>query len=206
VFPFEGVFLQAEMGSLGSLAESLREDRLAPSLALWVPAFCCAVRDLNRPLGGLVADGLDQVLLGLEGEVVADPQSPLTQAVMLDLHDPQTDLQSVVEWLSTPCHSGLFVSTAVIERLARNFDVPRGFGNRRRLLRALLEGSSRYGGLERVLSMLSELAGRHRSHLEATYSDSVLIHQATGPWRARLGESQELLKEAGRLFASRGSA
>ncbi|HCP44912.1 MAG TPA: hypothetical protein DIU15_02635 [Deltaproteobacteria bacterium] len=188
------------MGADGALADSLRQSQLPLSVTVWVPAFCCAVRDLNRPLGNAVADGLDELLLGLDGVVDPERIPSFSDAEPPDLHAPDTDLECVVEWLSTPCHSGLFVSTAVIEQLARDFEVPRGFGNRRRVLRALLEGASRYGGLDKVLSLVSELAGRHRIRLETTYGSSPMLAQATGSWKDRLLATQDFLQEAIRLF------
>jgi len=192
------------MGAEWPLAASLRQEEPPLSLVRWVPAFCCSVRDLERPLGDAVADGLDELLLGIEGPIVAAPGDDTSpSAAPLNLEDSETDLGQLVDWLSTPCRCGLFLSTAVIERLAREFGVPRGFGNRRRLLRALIEGGSRYDGLEGVLKSITELAGRHRSLLGTTYGSSPLLEQATRSWRDRLSASQELLREAAELFVSR---
>lgn len=170
--PFEGVFLDPDVTARRPLAEALRADELPESLGRWVPAFCAALRDLESPLGDAVADRLDELVPAAE-QTVGDPDAPV-------LDDAETDLRALVDHLVTPLRCGVFFSRPLLERVARDAGVPRGFGPRARILRQLLMGASRYEELPRVLLILEAVARRHAAALG-------------GAWQARAEATSELL-------------
>jgi len=199
VFPFEGVFIEADVSARGSLAELLRAAPLdLPRLRRWVPALCCAVRDLGSPLGDAVADALVRLLSG-----PADDGEPFElQLAPPDLFAATTDLRELARWLCTPAQSGLFLSTPVLERIGRDVGVPRGFGSRPRLLTNLLRSGARFGQAASVVGALQEIVERHRSRLAEPPLRIGALRAATEPWAARLGETSLLLAEMGDRLAA----
>jgi hypothetical protein len=191
VFLFEGVFLAPEVSAQGALAEALRQPALSPALWTWVPAFCCALRDLGRPLGDRVADELETLLAGLPPGV---PDQELEFGPVPDLEAPDTDLAALIDYLGTPCRCGFFLSAAVLEGMGRTLGVPRGFGPRTRLLRQLLMGASRFDRMPELLGAVEAVAARHHARLgEAPYL-APAASAAVGPWRTRLALSIHLLQ------------
>lgn len=200
VFPFEGVFLDADVMARGSLAESLRSTRRAPTLAHWLPAFCCSLRDLRRPLATAIADILEDLLTASEAK--APLGAPALTGAAPDLDDPSTDLRELVAWLSTPSRCGLFLSAGAIAEIARTVDVPRGFGPRGRLLRQLIDSAARFGRLEAVLGGIGLIVDRHIEGLSSDRYRGPEFAAATAPWRERLTVTRDLLGEiAGRAAA-----
>ena len=73
----------------------------------------------------------------------------------------QTDLKAIADHLCRPARCGLFLSAPVIERIARATGVPRGFGDRRRILTELLRTAGRYEQLPAVLDQLGAVIADH---------------------------------------------
>ncbi len=190
VFPFEGVFLDPDVTSRGPLSDALREDVLPGSLWMWVPAFCCALRDVGDSLGDGVATSLEAALVEVEPATLAlRPGSPP------DLDDLGTDLRSVIDYLATPARCGMFLSTSVLEEVGRAVGIPRGFGPRRRILRELLIGASRYEALDAVLASFAAVADRHGRALASSPYVGPGRDEALAPWRSRIAKTGALLAE-----------
>ena len=193
VFPFEGVFCDEGVTARGPLAESLRLAELPlDELSGWVPAFCCAVRDFGSPLGDAGAETLQGLLAGADSaELVYQP----LKGPVPELLEPATALSDLVDWLCTPARCGLFLSAAVLERIARERGVPRGFGSRRRLLTNLLESAARYRNTAEVISSLQAVVERHRGLLTDPSWQTASLQAATEPWLERLAQTSALLGE-----------
>jgi len=199
VFPFEGVFLDLEVSAQGPLGEALRAPVRPASLRRWLPAFCCSLRDLRRPLALALADVVEELLP--EAGSLAE-SSALLVGEAPDLEHPGTDLGELVSWLATPSRCGIFLSSGALERLARVVGVPRGFGPRRRLLRQLIESAARFGQLTAVLGGLGLLVRAHLDALSGPRYQSPAMVAATAPWRERLTTTERLLEViAGRAAA-----
>ncbi len=196
VFPFEGVFFDVEITAQGALSESLRAEVLpVEELRRWVPAFCLAVRDMESALGDAVAAGLERLLPGPGYSSESNDPLPGTAPNLADL---STSIRDLVDWLCTPARSGLFISSAVLERIAREIGVPRGFGSRRRVMTQLLEGAARYGETNPALSALQAVVERHRGRLGGAPWRTGALRSATEPWSERLAETSLLLSEVAR--------
>ena len=121
-----------------------------------------------------------------------------------NLEDPSTSTRDLVDWLCTPARSGLFISGTVLERIARDVGVPRGFGSRRRLLTLLLEGGARYRTVHLVLEAIQAVVERHRHFLGSDRWQQSTLVAAMLPWLERLNETSLLLNEvSGKLSQSK---
>ncbi len=204
VFPFEGVFLDLDMGARRPLAEALRSpDGIdVARLCTWVPAFISALADLPTPLAHQVGSGLSTFILRHLGSVSA----PVLIGAAPDLGRAETQLSDLVDWLATPARCGLFLSTPVLERIAREAGVPRGFGTRRRLLATMLQSGARYGEATSVIGALRAVVEDHRGRMAATPWRSGALRVATEPWAERLAETSVLLSEVELRLGAMGSA
>ena len=204
VFPFEGVFCDEQVNSRAPLADALRREpiEIAPLLS-WVPAFCCALHDLNSPLAENVARALE-ALLTQSPELQAEPAQLADSPP--DLSNLSTSLGDLVDWLCSPTRCGLFLSSPILEQISRSYGVPRGFGPRRRLALNLLQSAAHYGKVDEVLDALSELFISHHSRLSQPPWMDGSPGLATEPWRARLQESSALLKEIQAMWSRQESS
>ncbi len=204
VFPFEGVFLELDVSARAPLADLLREEPLdLPRLRRWVPALCCALGDLGSPLADAVAEALARLVSEARaggGPSVEEPSA--FEEAAPDLAAAATDLGELADWLCTPIRSGLFLSTPVLERIARDLGVPRGFGSRRRLLTNLLRSSARFGQAGSVVRALQEIVERHRGRLAAPPFRIGALRAATEPWTTRLAHTSLLLADMGDRLAA----
>jgi hypothetical protein len=156
-----------------------------------VPAFCCALHDLESPLGTEVAAALESLLAEFPPslpQVQIDPDAP-------DLDDPKTDLRALVGYLSAPARCGLFLSSAVLERIGRTVGVPRGFGPRARVLRELILGSARYERMHEVLGAIADVARTHQERLARPPWVGGRGGAAVAGWRDRLTRTIQLLEQ-----------
>jgi hypothetical protein len=179
VFPFSGVFLDDDGGARGPLADTLRSGTLPRELGDWLGAFKAALRDLHRPVASAVAEALPHIP-ALPVLPVSDPD---LCAIPPALDDPKTDLRAMAEFLCQTNASGVFLSSPVIERIARAADVPRGFGDRRLILNELLRTSARYDRSAHVFEALAQVV---QGHLET--ADRI--------WRPRLEATDAWLEAA----------
>ena len=173
VFPFAGVFLDDDGGARGPLAAVLRGDRVPPEVPTFLPVFLLALRDVDRPVGHAVADALAARTLPPPLPLPPAPPPP-------DPVASETGVQDLADHLCRPIRCGLFLSSPVIERLARSLDLPRGFGDRRRILTELLRAAGRYDHLDAVFDTLGATADRHHAALADTSWGSRL--SATSLW------------------------
>ncbi len=143
-------------------ARGLQQHFLHRHLLRWLPAFVQAVRQQGqafyRALAALtlevVCSHVETLGAGLTFHapfVLPDPPA------LLD--DPHTGLKEIAAYLTTPAHSGLFLSRDDIGRLGRGQNLPRGFGGRRQMLTNLLRAAAEYDRLPHLLADLRGLTG-----------------------------------------------
>ena len=198
VFPFEGVFCDEQVNSRGPLAETLRREPIEiEALLTWVPAFCCALRDLSSPLGDKVASSLE-ALLTQSPELQVEPAQLVDSPP--DLSNLSTSLGDLVDWLCSPTRCGLFLSSPMLEQISRSYGVPRGFGPRRRLALNLLQSAAHYDKVGEVLDALLELFLSHHKRLSQPPWSDGSPGLATEPWRTRLHESAALIRQIQTLW------
>ena len=73
---------------------------------------------------------------------------------ILMLADKKTGLKDIVLHLLTPAYSGAFISQSEISRIAKELDLPRGFGNRVQTLMNLIRAAISF---DRVPQLLDEI-------------------------------------------------
>lgn len=146
-----------------------RGDFARRALAGWLPALCEAVRAEQDPLFIEVMEMVRALILSEaepsgEAEPLAAPCGPGLLAL---LEEPKTGLAVIADHLCAPMDSGLFLSRRAIGALARGIDVPRGFGNRRDQMEAVLRGAAEHDSWVSLLDRLRDLVHAARESSRA---------------------------------------
>ncbi len=129
---------------------------LGEHLLRWLPPFILAVRQRERPFYTALAD----LTLALIAQHAADLSgfenpSPLPDTPA-PFDDERASLKEIAVHLTTPPHSGVYLSRDDVARLARRFDLPRGFGGRVQMLTNTLRTAVQYDALPDLLDGLVE--------------------------------------------------
>lgn len=108
------------------------------------------------------------------------------------LENEKTGLKDIARYLVTPVYSGLYLSRDIIGQIARQFELPRGFGGREQTLTNLLRSAVQF-------DLLPELVGHLHSMAARWYDEAMGEHSAitpyTFPWAARLQQTMTILEQ-----------
>lgn len=176
-------------------------------LLRWLPAFAIAVGRQGPSFYAHLATLTLELTLAPWQPVAATPVAAPTppsspsphERVARLLADPNTGLAEIAAFLLTPVYSGLYLSRDDIGRLARVVDVPTGFGERRQMLRTVLEGAAVFDRWQALLAALSAVV----DDFAAGYDRLADMGAAplAQPWQERLAATRALV--AGMVTANR---
>jgi hypothetical protein len=171
-------------------------------LLRWLPPLVLAIKQQGDPFFSALAD-LTLELSASHWTEIWDESQPHAGAPFAS---PQRDppralgsdeaLRGLANYLLTPVYSGFYLSRDDIGRLAREHELPRGFGRRHGMLMNLLRSAMTYESLEAILESIALLAGEW---------GVAYRHMAEGQiysrfWRVRVEETVKALeKMAGHL-------
>ena len=164
-------------------------------LLRWLPPLVQAIKQQSNPLFSALAD------LTLElsashwidiwderqphaGAPFASSQRDLPRALGSD-----EALRGTANYLLTPVYSGFYLSRDDIGRLAREHQLPRGFGRRRGMLMNLLRSAMTYDSLGALLDSIALLAGEWGE----AYRHMVKGQVYTRFWQVRVDETAAAL-------------
>lgn len=109
------------------------------------------------------------------------------------LEDSKTGLNTIANYLVTPVYSGLYLSRDTIGRIARRFDLPRGFGGRQQMLANLLRSAVQFDQLPMLLNHLQTVAQKWYDGY--CVPNNAAVTPFTQPWAARLQQMIALLEQ-----------
>lgn len=136
---------------------------LADHVLTWLGALVVAVQSVDAGLYGAAAGLVYELASDHAGAVPVTPRLAPRQDVV---GDAKTGLRQISDWLARPARSGVLLAPAVLTRIARSMELPRGFGNRGRLVENLLHAGVHHGRLPELLQALdAELLAAERRHL-----------------------------------------
>lgn len=189
---------------MAARAQQLQADFLDQHLLRWLPAFAAAVQRQGDPfyaeLAGLTLElaaarrrALPSLALALRpAPATAEADEPPIQRVERLLADPQTDLDAIAGFLLTPPYSGLFLTRRDIGQLGRAADAPRGFGERRQMLRTFLRSAAEFDRFPAAVAALESVAEETAAALRRL-AESADAPELARPWLARLEATRQLL-------------
>lgn len=129
-------------------------------LLAWLPGGVAALRAAGEPapLYELAAElALDLAIAHRAslGGPVPSPRLP-PQPALLDL--PQTGLRAIAEHLAVPALAGGAFARSTLVGLARDYELPAGFGTRADLLEGLMRSAAHYQRLSELFGALEAIA------------------------------------------------
>ena len=166
--------------------EQLQRTFLQDHLLCWLSPFVTALSFSNQPffaaLGRLTQSLVYDHLLSFSRAGSAESIGKADESNLPDLpvvlQDNQTSLKQIAVFLITPPHSGLYFGRSTITGLARERQLPRGFGNRQQMLSNLFHTAAQYDLVPDLLQDLTAQANswRHR------YEKQMVVFPEMSPW------------------------
>jgi TorA maturation chaperone TorD len=173
-------------------------------LLRWLPGLVQAVRQENAPFyTELVELTLNLVIdhyLDLSGRIIQQNSRTSREFLLPEppdiLADENTGLRDIAHYLLTPAYSGVYISREVIEGMAKNQKLPRGFGDRSTMLTNLLRNAANYELLPSLIGDFRNVFDRWTKfyhQLPQRCQDADLFAPFTRPWQERISLSQKIL-------------
>lgn len=155
-----GAVLDAETdGTRVPAVQDLERDALDALLA-WLPGAVSALRQAGEPapLYELAAELALDLALSHRATLRPLPTAPTLPPLppLLDL--PDTGLRTIAESLAVPALAGGAFARSTLVGLAREYEIPAGFGSRADLIEGLLRSAAHYGRLPDLFGALDAVA------------------------------------------------
>jgi hypothetical protein len=109
------------------------------------------------------------------------------------LDDAQTGLRQIIRYLLTPCQSGLYLTRQDIERLARELQLPPGFGRREEMLRNVWDAAAQHDRVPALLPALQVQLGRWQHTYDFIQSTYPELRPFTRAWQTRAQQTEQFL-------------
>lgn len=183
---------QDDLPSQAERMRRLQRDFLQQHLLRWLPPLLLAIRQQEQPFYTALAN-LTLDLLHEHGAAISlSPEGSDLPAPPDLLADEDTGLKDIARYLATPPYSGIYLSRDGVGALARQLDLPRGFGSRQDLLLNLLRSAVQYGSLPALLSTLqTRLAAWQDGYHDAFHPPLASFAQT---WHRRSQHTAHLLQ------------
>ena len=178
---------------------------LADHLLRWIAPFAQAVRAEADPFYAELVE-MTMALVAYHYADLSDGSAPLQpfelQPTPKLLGEEQTGLKEIADYLISPLYSGIFLSRDAIGRLARQADLPRGFGGRRQMLTNLLRAAAQY---EQFPALIAHLDALVQSWITGYQADALAFPPLEGfilPWVNHATITRGMLAEIGNISES----
>ena len=165
-------------------------------LLCWLPSFVLAVYKQGNAFyaalsGLMIALITDHVAeLGL----IENAQFQLP-AVPTLLQNDKTNLKDISEFLTTPAYCGIYLGREDVARLARQLELPRGFGSRSQMLTNLMKTAVQYEQLPAMITTLQKLLAGWRQKYRELSGENPPVSYYAKLWEERAGETAVLLSQ-----------
>ena len=189
------------------LANETREIQhgfLHTHLLPWLPAFAVALQRHRQPfydaLGALTLDFVNAHAAELpRREDSENLYQPISQSPMRSCKSSEgkSGLYELATFMTTPAFSGLHLSRDRITGLARELQLPHGFGSRRDMLLTLLQTAERYESLSKLLQSLRHETAAWQKSYEAFATQSPSLRPYFISWSERVAAAGDLLERMG---------
>lgn len=183
--------------------EQLQGTFLREHLLYWLPPFITSMHYAGQPfygaLGQLTQGIIYDHLLTLNLKNFVDhliiPDVTDAPAVPDIFQNDQTNLKQIAGFLITAPHSGLYLSRSTISNLARNRELPRGFGSRQQMLSNLFNTAAQYDLIPDLLQDLAEHAGSWGEQYKSQMTDFPEMSEWIRPWLKRANGTADMLSK-----------
>ncbi len=109
------------------------------------------------------------------------------------LDNEKTGLKEIAHYLMTPAYSGIFWGRDDVSRLARQLNLPRGFGDRQQLLTNLMRTAVQYEQFAALLRALETAVKMQQDTYQAQAEAMPLWQPFLLPWQEKVTQAGTLL-------------
>lgn len=192
---------------LSETAQQMRERQrsfLQMHLLRWLPALNEAVRNQGHPFYHAVANLAGDLVMShaLVLSLPAPPDNWLPQPPQL-LKDDKTGVKEIARFLTTPSLSGFYLSRKTCEDLARDLNLPRGFGSRQQLVENLVRAAAQYEAGDRLLAALAALAAGWAQMFQSRTPSGLRAY--VEPWQEHATATRRMLQNMSGLLQNDAS-
>lgn len=111
------------------------------------------------------------------------------------LEDSKTSLKDIAIYLLTPASSGVFISQAEISRIAKQLELPRGFGNRVQLLNNLFRTAISFDTLPKVLDEIKEILISWSDYYDQLSERNGVLSPLVDKWSSKISNSKRVISQ-----------
>lgn len=180
-------------GQMRQIQVEILENQLLP----WLFPFLWAVRSHeNKFFSGLIELTTDisadhyQSLQNLHRTY----STPLVEEASLgDMGNDETSVHEIVDFLLKPARSGLWFSSEKIAKLGREFELPRGFGERKTILLNLIKAAGKYEAFINLTSKMTEEYSNAHVNFEEIRVTQPHLAPFLFPWSMKIGGANAVL-------------
>lgn len=166
----------------------------------WYPPFLSALKFQQNPFFtatgeltlSLVAHHLQSVT-ATESFPYEEPKHDQSLDIPVFLEEQQTGLRDIVDYLLTPPRSGIYLGKEDIGRLARNLNLPRGFGDRHQILLNLFHTSAQYEQLPQLLLEMKSFVDEWQAAYQQMIHDFPILSPYVSIWAVQVNNTSGLL-------------
>ncbi len=109
------------------------------------------------------------------------------------LDDDKTSLKDIAVYFTTPVYGGVFLSRDDVGRLARQYKLPRGFGDRQQLLTNLMRTAVQYDQFSGILNAVKQVVIDWQSFYAGKSKEMPLLEPFIQPWQQRTMQTIHLI-------------
>ncbi|KAA3657708.1 MAG: hypothetical protein DWQ04_27280 [Chloroflexi bacterium] len=164
-------------------------------LLRWLPPFVLAVEAQGNPfysiLANLVLDFASDH--ASNAEIVVNPHRLPDLPSLLE--NDKTSLKDIANYLITPAYSGFFLSRDHISHIAREHQLPRGFGNRSQMLTNLMKTAVQYDLFPTLINTLQATATAFSQKFEHIIQTHPQLGSHLTPWQDRCLSTIQILEQ-----------
>lgn len=119
------------------------------------------------------------------------PSTDMTSAD--DIGNNDTSIHDIVDFLLKPARSGLWLSPEMIGQLGREFELPRGFGERKTILLNMLQAAGKYDAFAKLTKKISEQYSNAQATFEKIRVDQPYLSPFLVPWGLKIEATNTML-------------
>lgn len=164
----------------------------------WIPMLDKALLSQQNQFYSALSDLTLELLL--DHRAILNEKGPRISSLDLDddlviLEDSKTSLKDIAIYLLTPASSGVFISQSEISRIAKQFELPRGFGDRVQLLNNLFRTAVSFDALPKVLNEIDEILDSWSDYFEQLAKRYDVLGSIAEGCLSKLGNSKRVVSK-----------
>lgn len=185
-----------DLPAIAENMQRLQREFLQSHLLRWLFPFVVSVRRQNDPFFTAVVELMFELVSDHVAALATQPllatDLPIAPAL---LDDDKTSLRDIAEFIVTPPHSGVYVGRDDVGRLAREVELPRGFGGRDQMLLNLIRTAVQYKTIPALIGNLRAELAVWNGEYTAVSAQHPHLAPFVAPWQTHCQQTDRLLTD-----------